>query len=326
MFTNNLYTCFYEDIEYELLDDKYSYQKYSELEQKQILIKKGIYVQFHTPFVGKDPYQVIHDFGYIPTFKFEFGEFFVLEHQIFDLNPKLLSNICDEIEKVSKALLNLKIDTITQELEYELLLYLPGEHIEIYKKKRKKILDDFELFKNNSLLEFDLINSNSGANAYLLMNKEDIEDYLFDKDIFKLTAFVEYSKSYIFYNSILHYNNLIKNKTANSLNSITSRNFRYDIFVDKKSNLLFDYIVENWQKKKNTSFYSMLYKYLQDKNKIILIDNDSVLYRNFIMNTYNLSSFSRIQNKSSNKEQTVWNSTFKTFDKLTEIFFTQQSE
>lgn len=325
MFTNDFYTYFHENIEYELLDNKYLYQKCSEIEQKQILIKKGIYVQFHTPYVGTDPYQVVHDFGYIPTFKFKFGEFFVLEHQIFDLNPKLLTKICDEIEKISKTFLNLKIDTITQELEYEFLLCLPEEHIEIYKKKRKKILDDFELFKNNSLMEFDFTNSNDGANAYLFMYKEDIEDYLFDNDIFKLTAFVEYSKSYIFYNTILYLNNLIKNKTANSLNSIASRNFRYDIFVDKHSSLLFNYIVENWRGEKKTSFYSMLFKYFQEKNQIWQVDKDSKVYRFFIMETYNLISFERIQLKTSNKKSSKWDKVFLAFDKLTEEF-TQQSE
>ena len=337
MTESNLYQKYYEDVDYKLLDNKYIFQKYSEIEQKRIFIKNGIYVQLHTPYMIKEPYPVTpKKLRYEPENKFHFGCLFFLDNKIYEPNPKLFYDLGQETMKNALGDFNFYLERLKEEIDYEISIRLPDEKIEFYKLKRKKLMEDFDLIKVD---KFEWVNSFINPKVYgykdildclisdYMEFVEEVEDYLFNHKIYKLTVHIDYINTYSFHNLILYLNELIiNNSSASTIIENISVNTRNDIFKDNESRMLFEFIIENCEKDKNTSFYSMLYKYLQDKNKIILIDNDSVLYRNFIMNTYNLSSFSRIQNKSSNKEQTVWNSTFKTFDKLTEFFFTQQSE
>lgn len=91
------------------------------------------------------------------------------------------------------------------------------------------------------------------------------------------------------------------------------KDIRTDIFRDENSRMLFDFIIEKWIGKKNTSFYSMLYKYLQRAGKIIILDKDSSPYRNFIIENYNLKGFAKIQQQTTDKENNKWNVVFKTF-------------
>lgn len=101
--------------------------------------------------------------------------------------------------------------------------------------------------------------------------------------------------------------------------------WRSDIFKDRDSRLLFNFIVDEFTGEKNTSFFSMLYKFFQQKNRIIITDKSSNIYKDFICKNYDLKSFSRIQEQTSFKENTVWDKAFRIFEEL-EKNFTQKFE
>ena len=101
--------------------------------------------------------------------------------------------------------------------------------------------------------------------------------------------------------------------------------WRSDIFKDRDSRLLFNFIVDEFTGEKNTSLFSVLYKFFQQKNRIIITDKSSNIYKDFICKNYDLKSFSRIQEQTSFKENTVWDKAFRIFEEL-EKNFTQKFE
>ena len=98
------------------------------------------------------------------------------------------------------------------------------------------------------------------------------------------------------------------------------KDIRTDIFSDENSRKLFDFIIEKCIYKKNTSFYSMLYKYLQRTGHINILDKDSSSYRSFIIENYNLKTFAKIQQQTTDKENNKWNVVFKTFEDIENKF------
>ena len=336
MAVRNLYQKYYDDVDYELLDHKNSFQKYSEIEMKRLFIFNGIYIQLHTPFIIKNPYpNTFWKLKYVPENKFMFGNLFFLDNKIYELNPKLLFNICNEIIDNATDYFDFNLERLKQEIDFEFSIRLPDEKLEFYKSKRIKLLEDFDAFKKD---KFEWVNSLINPNLYqyddllvrleyaLFEFVEELNDYIFNHSIENLTVCVRYRETYNFHNLILYLNERIKGGMAISSkkeNEVTYT--RNNIFKDNESQKLFEYIIKNWEEEADTSFYSMLFKYLQKKNKIWQADKDSKVYRVFIMETYNLVSFKRIQEETSDKENTVWKKNFVIFNSLTEKF-TQQSE
>lgn len=100
---------------------------------------------------------------------------------------------------------------------------------------------------------------------------------------------------------------------------------RLDIFKDKKSREAFDYILNKWKKPKDTAFYSKIFKYLQSKGYIVIEGDDSEKYREFIIDNFNLTSYKRIQKRTSFKNDDVWAKSFSDFESYLEEF-TQKNE
>jgi hypothetical protein len=123
---------------------------------------------------------------------------------------------------------------------------------------------------------------------------------------------------------------IIENQISKNLNDLEKsetrtefKDIRLDIFKDVNSRLLFVHIVNAWQGKKNTAFFSRLFKYLQEKKEIIIIDNDSEIFRNFIIDLEYLHTFSRIQKKTTEKESYVWSRTYDYFDDCLKSFYSE---
>lgn len=108
--------------------------------------------------------------------------------------------------------------------------------------------------------------------------------------------------------------------TVNKETITEYKDIRTDIFKDENSRKLFDFIIENWKGKKNTSFYSMLYKYLQNKEMIIIPDKDSSSYRSLIVDKYDLKAFAKVQQQTTNKENNKWDKVFDTFKDIEKKF------
>ncbi len=155
------------------------------------------------------------------------------------------------------------------------------------------------------------------------------------QDYFLVKRLTEYCKNKIFQieriSGINEVDVLIENEITNvKLNNISDienkesvteyKDIRKDIFKDENSRMLFDFVVEKWNEKKNTSFYSMLYKYLQNEKKIIIVDSDSLIYRSFVIKNFKLNKFAKIQKQTTNKENNKWVRVFKIFGDLSEKF------
>lgn len=57
---------------------------------------------------------------------------------------------------------------------------------------------------------------------------------------------------------------------------------------------MFNHLVSNYTAIKNKAFFSHLFFFLQNKNKLISQDNDSIDYRTYIIKNYEIEGFSRI--------------------------------
>lgn len=95
---------------------------------------------------------------------------------------------------------------------------------------------------------------------------------------------------------------------------------RLDIFKDIDSRKAFDFILSEWKGKKDTAFYSRVFKFLQSKKYIILEGDDNDIYREFIMSNFSLDSYARIQKRTSIKENDVWSNAFKHFEESLKKF------
>ena len=58
---------------------------------------------------------------------------------------------------------------------------------------------------------------------------------------------------------------------------------------------LFKYIISRYPRAHNKAFFSYLYFYLRDKMKIVLLGNDSREYRDYVIDNYDINSFTKIQ-------------------------------
>ena len=101
---------------------------------------------------------------------------------------------------------------------------------------------------------------------------------------------------------------------------------RLDIFEDLNSRKAFDFILSEWKGKKDTAFYSRVFKFLQSKKYIILEGDDNDIYREFIMSNFSLDSYARIQKRTSIKENDVWAKAFKSFEESLKKFEKVYSE
>lgn len=83
---------------------------------------------------------------------------------------------------------------------------------------------------------------------------------------------------------------------------------------------LFEYIVSR-SSKTNKAFFSYLYFYMKDLNKIILFADDSKEYRDYIVKRYEIQKFSKIQKTDPEKDSSMRSKNFKLFDAYRKDFY-----
>lgn len=94
---------------------------------------------------------------------------------------------------------------------------------------------------------------------------------------------------------------------------------RSDIFNDDGEQI-FKFILSKYPQKQTKAFFSYLYFYLRNINKIIPLGDDSLEYREYIINNSPIKSFSKIQKTVSEKTNTKKNKIFILFDKYLSEF------
>ena len=87
---------------------------------------------------------------------------------------------------------------------------------------------------------------------------------------------------------------------------------------------VFNFIVNRHHGKKDTAFFSYLYFYLKDNDKLLLYGNDSIDYRNYITKKFKIS-YKRIQ-KTDSRNQYKKNDLFILFDKNKDKFYSNKNE
>lgn len=94
---------------------------------------------------------------------------------------------------------------------------------------------------------------------------------------------------------------------------------RSDIFNDDGEQI-FKFIRSKYPQKQTKAFFSYLYFYLKSINKIIPLGDDSLEYREYIINNFPINSFSKIQKTVSEKTNTKKSKIFLLFDKYLSEF------
>ena len=98
-----------------------------------------------------------------------------------------------------------------------------------------------------------------------------------------------------------------------------------DLIFKSDGLMLFNFIESKYPKEKNTAFYSYLYQFLQQKDKLLLTVNDSSHYKNYIIENTPLVKFSKIQ-KTDSKNQYRKNDNFELFEKWFAEYYSNASE
>lgn len=269
---------YFEDIDYKLIIDRDNYLKNIEIEKKRTLIKNGIFIQKHTPYIFKEFYpRQIHRLKYIPNDKFSIGDEFVLDHKIYCTNPKFIDDICQSIIKNSKSEFNFRLTLLNDDLRYNSSLLLDNEIIELIKNKRSEIINNYNKFREK---KNELINSFFDYENYGYKDmKDSVESFLFEyldeKDsqelifqnfsIYNLEVFKIFSDSYCYHHLIIYLNNLIANPTQ-----ITNTN---DLLTAKEKICVLEYLISNsnnWDEysdNKKGKIASILFNQNQDNSR-----------------------------------------------------------
>lgn len=259
--------------------------------------------------------------------KLEFNDFFLYEKNEYHLKKEIW---IDMFKFQSKL-----IELYHSMSDFSLDNYMVNYHSFVTKNEKidylKKLNTDYlKHIKHKDLLF--LFIKNEPARGYKSWEEfyvnEMIENENFDILFRFLKGEMEFDRSdtYIMWREFRIYKDIIDfieeklnnleqfNKKIPKTNTYTD--WRSDIFKNKESRELFNYITDNYMDLKNTSFFSMLYKYFQLKKYIILLDNDSKVYKDFVLKNFELENFSRIQKQTSFKINNKWDKMFIFFDEL----------
>lgn len=249
-------------------------------------------------------------FGYEYLFNFQvFEEYFNERINEFELKLKISGNLPDfvilELELIFD--LNEKINylkSILNDIYLKSIIY----HIDLIEIKNNNI-DFYKKYIYENLYDENV----SFINILLFLNNEK----LLVKNDFEFNSI--HSNLYIIRSiekKIIEYNYLIKNQNSNNFFKEDSRNDIFKEGAQKK----FEFILNKYSNKKNTAFFSQLYHYLLDKNLINSFSKDNKNYREFIIKCGYLIQFSRIQERTSIKENSKWDNINSVFDDILKTY------
>lgn len=272
------------------------------------------------------------------NFKADFNDFFLYNYKEYNLKSSVWKDMFNSQAQ--------RVELQHLMSDFEINDYVVNFHSLTTKDEKldflKELNADFlKLYKNKDLLFLYL--KGEPARGYKSWEEYYISEQVENENFTYIFNFLKGSQD--FYPKEAHkqwrefriYKDILEfiNEKLTSLEETTKPNvvekisvfedWRSDIFKDKQCRSLFDFIINEYPTEKNTSFFSMLYKYFQQNTHIIIEDNDSKDYRDFITKNYNLESFKRIQPKTSNKENNKWDKVFRKFEVLEEKF-TQKFE
>lgn len=314
-----------------------SFKLLSDNEQKEFLIECGIYLYVPMPKFCPVLYETHHynENFKMQTWKFGIGDEMFYMKKTYEFNPAIL-------ERIYQKLISELEDNIIFLNRYRFEEYIMTvksisisnqELISRLERKRELVSDEYV----NLTLEYpEFVNGFTNFNVYgyeslkqyviSCINEETeervIEDFLFNRDIFQ--SFIP--KIWYKTTSLLQEINFLKEQIIKLSSTTSSTDNRIELIFKKDGYQLFDFIVSHYPSKKDTAFFSYLFFYLKIKSEILIISDDSKLYRNFIVENYGLLSYSRIQKTTSIKEITKEKKTFELLDIISDKFYSAKIE
>lgn len=253
---------------------------------------------------------------------YSFGDSVLFNDGIYDLSLNLINEIYNCLVELIKT--NFSLNFIIDEHCNQVISEMNG-----YTSIEEKLI--FLQSKITALWKQD-----EKSTSFLLFmgkpcktNFKNWKDYIiesFDEEFIRYYLSAEFSEkigdSY-FYKTTLKewiYFYKIKSIIEFSENEILKLKAKEDasyvspIFNDLESFNLFNFIIENYHSIKNCAFFSCLYYFLQEKNRIKQIDKDSIIYREYIIKNGYLESYQRVSGNSKNVKKII--------EKLEENFHT----
>ena len=259
---------------------------------------------------------------------YSFGDSVLFNDGIYDLSLDLVNEIYNCLVELIKTnySLNFIIDEHCNQVISEMngytsieekLIFLQSKITSLWKQDEKSTSfllfmgkpckTSFKSWKDYIIQDFDL----EFIRYYLSAEfSEKIGDSYFYKTTLKEWIYFYKIKSIIEFSE----NEILKLKAKEDTRYVSP------IFNDLESFNLFKFIIENYHSDKNAAFFSYLYYFLQEKDKIK--HKDSKVFRRYVLENYNqyLKTFTRISIGSSNaltKKETINN----IFKKLEEKFY-----
>ncbi len=270
----------------------HNFDKLSDREQKKLLIKNKIYVI--------DDEKIVLQSNVIDkNYKFQIGDDFVLSSKNYTVNDELIDEICQYMADDVKSSMAQPIDISKKTIQlYSEHLLTDREKDDFYRKEHQdffaKIKENENFFMYNDpeawhypsweyyvgeevrsgdakLIEQHVFNNGDGYTFFC-----DISETW--QDLFYFTEMLSFLKSRIKIREVISASKLIFKSNGEEL---------------------FDFIVAQYPKEKNSAFFSYLYFFLRDDVKLLqLTSNDSKDYREYVINKFKIP-FARIQlNKS----------------------------
>lgn len=298
---------------------------------KQVL-ESGVFAEFQV----SSGYLGVNYFGLeteTDDFRCDFNDFFLFNNKEYNLKY--------EVWKDMFSLHSYHIELYHSMSDFNINHYLVEFHSFLTIEEKKEYLNN--LYKNflSFITEKDLLFlylKNAPARGYENWEEYYILEQLNNEDFRNLFKFLKgdikfYAedvnvrwREFRVFKEIYEFVNNKLNSLNDNCNLVIENvvspyaDWRSDIFENEKCRLLYDYIVSSYNGEKNTSFFSMLYKYFQEKKHIKILDNDSLVYRDFVKSQYDIKSFKRVQKKTSEKEKNKWDVVFEVFDEFIKTY------
>lgn len=258
---------------------------------------------------------------------YKFWNYFQFNKKEYTLNPKVY------IEYFNCIYTYLNIDfpfeSYSDIIEIELETSFGNDKIVFLTKmlknelRRIRHIEEYRVYKKSKA-------ENNHVEWYRYLYENYYEDQLLITNIFEFLSEPDFDFEHsnrLFYDVIVPFKfiykvqsdiellknqHLIKNSSDTENNKIELHNH---IFKNKNYPK-FIFVNEEYSGKKNTAFYSQLFKYFQEKDWLNIKGDDSKEYRDFIVGKCFLEQFSKIQQKTSIKTDTKWDKMFNTFNDI----------
>lgn len=258
---------------------------------------------------------------------YQFWNYFQFNKKEYTLNPKVYIEYFDYIYAFLK--IDYTFESYSNEIEIELETLFGNDKIAFLTNMLNNELKDIQYIEEYKI--FKKYNAeNNPFEWYKYLYENYYEDELLMSNIFNFLtepSFEDEKNNRVIYNVIIPFKYIFKIQSDIELlknHDLIKKNYDTDKYKTELYNHIFKnknytkflFVIEDFEGKKNTAFYSQLFKYFQENNWLNIETEDSKEFRNFIVSKGLLEKFSKIQQKTSFKTRSRWDTMFDVFDNI----------